>query len=411
MRIESLANKYFSKICFILVILVFISSVLAEDKNSITEGNTEEYILEIKPTFIQPFEHYRIIVYDHEGNPVPDVKIWYILEDVKFRKFSITVGMTDNQGSLTSTLAFSGKYTFWGVKGDKKTNIATLEVGPGYEKRKIKRLLYFVLSLNKSYDIPYQFKSNKTRIIILKDKIICQGDIQVIKEDTDCEPEEYTWKDDDYVSLNLTYDPYNLYERFFLGPTEERGWSFFPALEVTSGSYIISSFTNEIYKYELDQEDRIFEKNKIRLKKMIEFFKDKHPDHKVFTIKYSLHFSLGDYASISDGEHIYFRVTDSVDIRGISVSGNYLIDEILPVSLERSPQYVLYREPYNEFHIVIKVPSAFDWANQIYRNHPNFSFIISPLNRAASQAVWKKELLSLSEIIFMFYGIARFQSE
>lgn len=227
-----------------------------------------------------------------------------------------------------------------------------------------KGLLYFKINIDKSnYEAPYFFESNKTIVKIEKNRIICEGVLNSKKYDpNDMDPEEYGWKEEDYFSVNLSYDP--RFHKRRLEPTEVEGSGYFEPLEIiVEESYILSDYTNEIYTYKLNEKNRVSSKNHIHLEPMITFFKGKHPEHKIFPIRYCIHFSLETtpLAPISDGNDISLHAYTNAHIQGIEVSENFLIKEIQPDSPDKSSQYVYYQTEYKDFHIVIsELPSIIE---------------------------------------------------
>ena len=259
------------------------------------------------------------------------------------------------------------------------------------EKETEKKPLYFILSIEKSDNIPYRFKSNNTVFVIEKDKIICYGGIEAVGNDINVSlPKDYEWGENDYFAITLKYDP-KFIERYFSEPKEQRGQGYYQNLRfILEKSYIMSDSTDsKNYPYYLDA-DKTANNNQILLKPLVSYFKEKHPEHRVFSIKYYLRFSLEYFddefqkwvslAPISDGDHIYLWTQINVHLRGIEVSKDLLIEDIQPESPERFSRYVLYRTRYGEkeyinFHIVIGEPSS-PWEELNLRAQSNLGIIV-----------------------------------
>ena len=63
------------------------------------------------------------------------------------------------------------------------------------EEETEKKLLYFILSIEKTDNIPYCFESNNTVFVIEKGKIICYGEIEAVGNDINVSlPKDYEWR-------------------------------------------------------------------------------------------------------------------------------------------------------------------------------------------------------------------------
>jgi len=170
----------------------------------------------------------------------------------------------------------------------------------------------------------------------------------------------------------------------------------------------MSDFTDsKNYPYYLDA-DKIANNNQILLKPLVSYFKEKHPEHRVFSIKYYLRFSLEYFddefqkwvslAPISNGDHIYLWTWKNVHLRRIEVSQDLLIVDIQPDPPERFPRHVLYQTRYGEkeyinFHMVIGEPlSWLEERNVWFNSHFGILFTIfgAIVGISSLYSLWRK---------------------